>query len=276
MTYVICNLNSNFESIQEMDATVREYNKELKKNQYRVLDILRRYSCKTIGVSHLKQDTIADKLNLSRRTICTIIKRLKELGMITVVHTHRPKHKNNGACKYIINTKEQRETILRTTKASQQNDDENTPKSPKNKPSEESYVKKETFSLLKQLNKSLCKPSVEKTPSQLRFENMKKHDIRVKPMNCSEELYLKLKPFFTDAQIQRHIDNIDVKLVGKYLFTFNDNEKESIIEYALMTLVKKIKKGFNLGKRMILNEFAFAKGVALNYAEKVVEYGYQL
>lgn len=267
---------SNFNSIKEMDDTVKEYNKELNKSQYRVLDTLRRYSCVYIGVSYLRQDKIAEHLDLSRRTVWSALQKLQEKGMITIVHMKRPKRKNNGACEYIIHTKEERDTALFTARASQLEEKNKVVENEQPQALEEDDEQKETLHSFKHLNNSLSIPHVENTPSQVRFENMKNTEVRVKPMNCSKELYSKLKPFFTDAQIYRHIENIDVKLFGKYLSYFNKHDVEMIIEYALMTLVKKMKKGFRLGKRLILNEFAFANGVALNYAEKVYDYGYQL
>src|SRR5699024_11667290 len=59
----------NFESINEMDQTVKQFNTKISKPHYETLNLLKQYSCKIIGVSHLKIETMAQTLNKSIRAI---------------------------------------------------------------------------------------------------------------------------------------------------------------------------------------------------------------
>ncbi|MDU2137783.1 hypothetical protein [Staphylococcus epidermidis] len=61
ITHQLINLeeHTNFESIQAMDNTVRQYNAKISKTHFETLNLLKQYSCKVIGVSHIKIKTMA-------------------------------------------------------------------------------------------------------------------------------------------------------------------------------------------------------------------------
>jgi len=75
-----------FESVKELNKAVKyykqKYQNELKKNDIRVLEHLRRYSCKYPGVSFQTKNNIAEALGLVRITIIRICKKLEKLGII--------------------------------------------------------------------------------------------------------------------------------------------------------------------------------------------------
>ena len=80
---------SLFTTLEALDLTVNkfkliadQYLRRGKKNFLAVVEFLRRYSCKTKGVSFCKVATMATILELSERTIQRIINRLVELGIV--------------------------------------------------------------------------------------------------------------------------------------------------------------------------------------------------
>ncbi|MDJ1092090.1 winged helix-turn-helix transcriptional regulator, partial [Macrococcus caseolyticus] len=111
MTYIMNDFENNFETIIAMDRTVERYNRHLKETEYRVLNVLKQHSLKVIGFSHLKLQTIADHLKISKKTVYRILKKLDEEGYITKIHTVSGKRKNNGANVYRINTYTQYEIL---------------------------------------------------------------------------------------------------------------------------------------------------------------------
>ncbi|QCT75674.1 winged helix-turn-helix transcriptional regulator [Macrococcoides canis] len=104
MTYIMNDFENNFETIIAMDRTVERYNRHLKETEYRILNVLKQHSLKVIDFSHLKLQTIADLLHISKKTVYRTLKNLDEKGYITKIHTVSGKRKNNGANVYRINT----------------------------------------------------------------------------------------------------------------------------------------------------------------------------
>ncbi|AMW61485.1 HTH binding domain protein [Bacillus phage Juglone] len=80
-----------FSDIEDMNETVRTYKdvikkevkrKDVQKNLLRLLDLLKRHSCKHLGVSFLSKNSLADKLELSYKTIQRLMIRLTDFGFI--------------------------------------------------------------------------------------------------------------------------------------------------------------------------------------------------
>ncbi|PTJ03190.1 hypothetical protein BU046_11115 [Staphylococcus simulans] len=115
MSYQLTNLKeySAFNSVEEMDNIVSEYNKQLKKPHYETLNLLKQYSCKVIGVSHIKIKTISKKNGKSTRTVKNHLKYLKEHGYISVINTTRAKRGGKGSNVYVINPIELQKKIQR-------------------------------------------------------------------------------------------------------------------------------------------------------------------
>lgn len=74
----------SFESVSEMDNFISEALEvlELADLDRRLLRLLAGHSCKFVGVSFLKVQTMADTLEVSYKTAQRSLKRLKELGLI--------------------------------------------------------------------------------------------------------------------------------------------------------------------------------------------------
>ncbi|MEK5390236.1 winged helix-turn-helix transcriptional regulator [Margalitia sp. FSL K6-0131] len=91
---------STFKDIEDMNKTVRNYREVIKSTVSRsdvqsrliaLLELLKRHSCKQIGVSYMSKNTIAEKLELSYKTVQRLMKKLEELGMIRQIPMKRKK-----------------------------------------------------------------------------------------------------------------------------------------------------------------------------------------
>ena len=89
---------STFKEVEELNKTVRTYRDTIRMSIKRtdvqskliaLLEILKRHSCKYVGVSFLCKNTIADKLEVSYKTVQRLMKKLVDLGMIKQVAMKR-------------------------------------------------------------------------------------------------------------------------------------------------------------------------------------------
>jgi predicted transcriptional regulator len=90
----------SFRDIEELNRTVRKYKEEFQSSVQRsdvkarltaLLELLKRYSCKQIGVSYMCKRTIAQKMELAYKTVQRLVKKLEDLGMIRQVAMKRKK-----------------------------------------------------------------------------------------------------------------------------------------------------------------------------------------
>lgn len=84
---------STFESIEQLNETVRDYKRQYKETltntELTLIDILHRYSAKYKGVSFLCKNKIAELIGKSRRTVIRVCQRLEALGIIRQVPMKR-------------------------------------------------------------------------------------------------------------------------------------------------------------------------------------------
>lgn len=261
----------NFESVHEMDQAVKEYNKELNKPLYETLNLLKQFSCKVFGVSHLKIRTIAIKLKKSERTINRHIKYLKEHGFITVVNTLREKKGGTGANAYVINTSKQRKNFLKEKNVGAQMSHRKLQKNSGQTQSQRAFsfiiTRKQTISSLNLLKTLLGTKSSKVAKSLKRIKNIKNY--RVCPEDVPEHVYLSYKPFFSDKQIEV-LYNISLnKLVP---FNFPREYDEQIIDKAFRTLLLKLKKDYNGIGGKVKNMFSYFAGIICRQANEYKEY----
>lgn len=98
----------SFQSVSDMDKAIDKALKEfdLKDSERAVLFKLAQFSCKFVGVSYLKNDTLAQAVGFSKRTVQRSLKRLAELGIITRIEQKREKAGGYGAFITVINPSE--------------------------------------------------------------------------------------------------------------------------------------------------------------------------
>ncbi|KXY31109.1 cytosolic protein [Bacillus cereus] len=91
---------STFKKVEELNKTVRAYRDTIHMSIKRtdvqskliaLLEILKRYSCKYVGVSFLCKNSIADMIGISYKTVQRLMKKLVDLGMIKQVAMKRKK-----------------------------------------------------------------------------------------------------------------------------------------------------------------------------------------
>jgi DNA-binding Lrp family transcriptional regulator len=73
---------SSFESVDQLNESIRKHSANLTGTMAAVLDVLSRHSCKYPGVSFLTKTNIGKLVGKSRRTIIRVCQRLEELGII--------------------------------------------------------------------------------------------------------------------------------------------------------------------------------------------------
>ncbi|MED2248529.1 helix-turn-helix domain-containing protein [Bacillus thuringiensis] len=91
---------STFKEVEELNKTVRAYRDTIRMSikrtdvQYKLitlLEILKRHSCKYVGVSFLCKNRIAEKMEVSYKTVQRLMKKLVDLEMIKQVAMKRKK-----------------------------------------------------------------------------------------------------------------------------------------------------------------------------------------
>ncbi|PNZ72140.1 hypothetical protein CD152_08030, partial [Macrococcoides caseolyticum] len=227
MTYIMNDFENNFETIIAMDRTVERYNRHLKETEYHVLNVLKQHSLKVIGYSHLKLQTIADLLHISKKTVYRTLKNLDEKGYITKIHTVSGKRKNNGALVFRINTYTQYEIIREKNvhaKMSTLNQVVKTGKTLSQQALQHVHAKKETIFFLNLLNIFLSnKKRLNKTHAKVLYHNIKNSDIRVKPMEVPDEIYNVAKPFFSDEEILSLYKTMLKETIGNNIYSTEDH-----------------------------------------------------
>jgi DNA-binding Lrp family transcriptional regulator len=73
---------SSFESVDQLNESIRKHSANLTGTMAAVLDVLSRHSCKYPGVSFLTKTNIGKLVGKSRRTIIRVCQRLEEQGII--------------------------------------------------------------------------------------------------------------------------------------------------------------------------------------------------
>ncbi|PKD97436.1 hypothetical protein CW717_11265 [Macrococcoides caseolyticum] len=267
MAYIMNDFENNFETIIAMDRTVERYNRHLKKNEYRILNVLKQHSLKVIGFSHLKLQTIADHLEISKKTVYRTLKNLDAEGYITKIHTVSGKRKNNGAMVFRINTYTQYEVIREKNvhaKMSTLNQVIKTGKELSQQALQHVHAKKETIFFLNLLNIFLSnKKRLNKKYSKVLYHNIKNSDIRVKPMEVPDEIYNVAKPFFSDEEIMSLYKIMLKETIGNNIYDTEDHIE--IMIYAIQSLVKAKKKEFNGLASKIKNDRAYYIGILREY-----------
>ncbi|ETE96530.1 hypothetical protein C621_0200145, partial [Bacillus thuringiensis serovar aizawai str. Leapi01] len=91
---------SSFKDVEELNKTIRTYRDNIRMSIKRtdvqsklitLLEILKRHSCKYVGVSFLCKNRIAEKMEVSYKTVQRLMKKLVDLEMIKQVAMKRKK-----------------------------------------------------------------------------------------------------------------------------------------------------------------------------------------
>lgn len=258
----------NFESINEMDQTVKQFNTKISKPHYETLNLLKQYSCKIIGVSHLKIETMARALNKSVRAIHRYIKYLKDNGFITVANTSRKKSGGKGANIYIINTVEQQKALQKKKmsyrKVSYREQVKHTVRTQQAQAFEYIKVKKQTMYSLKLLTTLFSSTTrrYKRMRNKLRLERIE--NIKTATFDnhsVPDRVYKQFKPFFSDAQLTTLY-----KTAINSLKTFDldaEHQMDAII-YGMESLVKAMKRYHKNAGEPVYNIHAYLNRTLLH------------
>lgn len=265
MTHQLINLeeHTTFESIQAMDNTVRQYNAKISKTHFETLNLLTQYSCKVIGVSHIKIKTMANKLKKSVATVKRHIKYLKDNGFITVINTFRMKQGGKGANTYAINPIDVFKKIQNElSQMSHRKNDKKRNQRQLQQAMAFVKAKKETISFIKLLSFFVSNKCTHKQIKLKRTENIK--NFRACPKSVPMDVYKSYKAFFSDAQI-KYIYTAITKQTTKYA-NINDADHTNIVGNTFNSIVKTLRKYHRGEGENIKNIFAYATGTAKKIA----------
>ena len=261
MTHQLINLeeHTTFESIQAMDNTVRQYNDKISKTHFETLNLLKQYSCKVIGVSHIKIKTMANQLKKSVATVKRHIKYLKDNGFITVINTFRMKQGGKGANTYAINPIDVYQKIQNElSQMSYRKNDKKRNQRQSQQAMTFVKAKKETISFIKLLSSFVSNKCTHKQIKLKRTKNIK--NFRSCPKDVPLDVYKSYKAFFSDAQI-KYIYTAITQQTTKYA-NINDADHTDIVDNTFNSLVKALRKYHRGEGENIKNIFAYATGTA--------------
>lgn len=256
---------SYFDSIQEMDYIVKTYNKELKKSVYETLNLIKQFSCKCVGVAHLKTQTIAKRLNRSISTIRRHVRELKNNGMLTVITTFRSKSGGYGANAFAINSPIERKRVLKSkNEHSEMNTREGALNSGENLDTTESrevIVSKHTIKSFKLYTFLKLQKESEKQLHSQNKENIKNY--KECPNNIPNEVYMMYKAYFSTRTLEKLNECVNEALCP---FNIESNDKLNLTIQSLKSLVHSLKDTIRFKGNEINNIFKYIKGIVRNKA----------
>ncbi|PEP75363.1 cytosolic protein [Bacillus wiedmannii] len=249
---------SSFKDVEELNKTVRAYRDtirmsikrtDVKSKLITLLEILKRYSCKYVGVSFLCKNRIAEKMEVSYKTVQRLMKKLVDLGMIKQLAMKRTKDMLQTSNAIIIQPIVEEVSNKVDTKS----------------PTKCPTIKTTPVSLkqnIKDINKRNCNENIT-TPE----ENIKKADFVA---HWVPERFISLvSSFYCESKTIQELWKV-VKQCNKTInFTtgdkvFNKDQELTIGLKAIKEFVMKIKAGAKMKK----GKFAYFNGIVNNLMDK--------
>lgn len=252
---------STFTDIEEMNKAVRIHKECLKAVVKRsdvqvrliaLLELLKRHSCKQIGVSYMCKNTIADKMELSYKTVQRLMKKLEDLSMIRQVSMKRKKDMLQTANAIIIQpTKEDVS-------------DKNPPKESRKCPA----IKTSSIFLKQNINntrKTVAQiANVDKSvDNQIKQANFVAHWVPDRFSSLVNSFYKKAETINEFWKVVKQNNRIINHVKGIRAFT--DEQELHIGVKAFKEFVMKVKAG----KKMIKGEFAYFNGIVNKIMDKL-------
>lgn len=240
---------STFNEVEELNETVRTYREVIKSNVKRtdvqnrliaLLEVLKRHSCKYIGVSFLRKNTIADMLEVSYKTVQRLVKKLVVLGMVKQVATKRSSDMLQTANAIIIQPAQKEEMS-----------DKNVQKSPAKCPTN----KTNTNSLKQNIIKE------RKDGQSINTANFVSHWVPKQFSNFAFSFFGNAKMVEEFYRVVRQCNIVEDHATGSRILS--ENEEVETATSALKELIMKIKAG-----KRIKNLFGYFNGIVNNLMDK--------
>ncbi|ASN69613.1 helix-turn-helix domain-containing protein [Bacillus paranthracis] len=249
---------SPFIELEELNKTIRTYKDNIRISIKRtdvqsklitLLEILKRHSCKYVGVSFLCKNRIAEKMEVSYKTVQRLIMKLVDLGMIKQVAMKRKKDMLQTANAIVINPIVEKVSY----------------KTPDKSPAKCPTIKTKPVSL-KQKIKDINKRNSNEDNTTLE-ENIKEADFVA---HWVPERFISLvRSFYSDSKtiqefwkVVRQCNKIVNYTTGDKAFT--KDQELTIGLKAIKEFVMKIKSGAKMQK----GKFAYFNGIVNNLMDK--------
>ncbi|MBJ8204299.1 helix-turn-helix domain-containing protein [Bacillus cereus] len=249
---------SLFIEVEELNKTVRAYRDSIRMLIKRtdvqsklitLLEILKRHSCKYVGVSFLCKNRIAEKMKVSYKTIQRLMKKLVDLEMIKQVAMKRKKDMLQTSNAIII------QPIVEEVSDKKQGD------SPTKCPT----IKTKPVSLkqkIKDINKRTSNENNTKPKENIKEANFVAHWVPERFISLVRSFYSEAKTIQELWKIVRQCNKIVNHTTGDKAFT---KEQELTIGLkAIKEFVMKIKSGVKMKK----GKFAYFNGIVNNLMDK--------
>lgn len=249
---------STFADIEELNKTVRTYRDIIRASIKRtdvqarlisLLELLKRHSCKQLGVSYMCKNTIADKLEVSYKTIQRLMKKLQDLGMIRQIAMKRKKDMLQTANAIII--------IPVENDVSDKTPPKKTEKCPTNKTNS---ISSKTNNLNKRnANSEIVDNSVD----NFKQANFVSHWVPARFISLVKSYYPEAKTIQEFWKVVRQCNPVLNHETGEK--AFNKDQELTIGIKAIKEFAMKVKAGFRMKKGI----FAYFNGIVNNLMDKL-------
>ncbi|PED08601.1 cytosolic protein [Bacillus pseudomycoides] len=249
---------STFKEVEELNKTVRAYRDIIRMSIKRtdvqtkliaLLEILKRHSCKYVGVSFLCKNTIADMMEISYKTVQRLMKKLVDLGMINQVSMKRKKDMLQTANAIII------QPIV----------EEVSDKQPAKSPTKCPTIKTTPVFLkqnIKDINKRNSNDNSNTAEENIKQADFVAHWVPERFVSLTSSFYSESKTIQELWKVVRQCNRIVNHTTGDKAF---DKKQELTIGVkAIKEFVMKIKSGV----KMKNDKFAYFNGIVNNLMDK--------
>ncbi|OUA88405.1 cytosolic protein [Bacillus thuringiensis] len=249
---------SSFTDVEELNKTIRTYRDiirmsikrtDVKSKLIALLEILKHYSCKYVGVSFLCKNSIAHMMEVSYKTVQRLMKKLVDLDMIKQVAMKRTKDMLQTSNAIII------QPIV------EEASDKVDTKSPTKCPT----IKTKPVSLkqnIKDINKRNSNQNTTLPEETIKRAEFVSHWVPKRFSSLASAFYSKAKTIQEFWKVIKQCNRVVNHTTGKTAF---DKEQELLIGVqAMKEFAMKIKNGV----RMKNGKFAYFNGIVNNLMDK--------
>ncbi|PEL30420.1 cytosolic protein [Bacillus toyonensis] len=249
---------SSFKDVEELNKTVRTYRDTIRMSIKRtdvqsklisLLEILKRHSCKYVGVSFLCKNRIAEKMEVSYKTIQRLMKKLVDLDMINQVSMKRKSDMLQTANAIII------QPIM------QEMSDKVDTKSPTKCPT----IKTKPVSLkqnIKDINIRNSNENITTPEENIKQADFVAHWVPERFVSLTSSFYNESKTIQELWKVVRQCNKVTNFSTGDKAFT--KDQELTIGLTAIKEFVMKIKSGAKMKK----GKFAYFNGIVNNLMDK--------
>lgn len=249
---------STFKEVEELNKTVRTYRDTIRMSIKRtdvqsklitLLEILKRHSCKYVGVSFLCKNRIAEKMEVSYKTVQRLMKKLVDLEMIKQVAMKRTKDMLQTSNAVIIQPVVEEVSNKVDTK------------SPKKCPT----IKTTPVSLkqnIKDINKRNSNENSNTPEENIEQADFVAHWVPERFISLVSSFYSESKTIQELWKVVRQCNKVTNFSTGDKAFT--KDQELTIGLTAIKELVMKIKSGVKMKK----GNFAYFNGIVNNLMDK--------